>query len=67
MNVTRRSVNLREELNNYKWKVDKLTNKATNQPVDYLNHCIDGVRYVALNKLKIETPSKTKFTFHTRR
>lgn len=67
MNVTRKSVNLRKELNNYKWKVDKLTGKPVNQPVDAFNHAIDAVRYVALNRLKIDTPSKTKFTFHSRR
>lgn len=66
MNVTRSSVNLRKELNNYKWKVDKLTGKAINQPVDAFNHAIDALRYVALNRLKIETPTKTKFTFHSR-
>jgi phage terminase large subunit len=67
LNVTRASVNLRDELNNYKWKVDRMTNKALNEPVDAFNHAIDAVRYVALNKLKIDTPSKTKFTFHKRR
>jgi phage terminase large subunit len=67
INVTRSSINLREELNNYKWKVDKLTNMATNVPVDAFNHAIDALRYVALNKLKIDVPNKTKFTFHKRR
>lgn len=51
LNVTRRSVNLRKELANYKWKVDRLTGKATNEPVDAFNHCIDALRYVALNRL----------------
>lgn len=48
--VTHRSVNLRKELNNYKWKVDKLGNPE-NIPVDFFNHCIDPIRYVALNCL----------------
>jgi phage terminase large subunit len=59
LNVTRRSTNLRKELANYKWKVDRLTGKATNQPVDAFNHCIDAVRYVALNRLpKATTKSR---------
>ncbi|UOQ53067.1 PBSX family phage terminase large subunit [Hymenobacter cellulosivorans] len=51
LNVTRRSVMLRKELSNYKWKVDRLTGRPTNEPVDAFNHCIDAMRYVALNKL----------------
>lgn len=49
LNVTRRSVHLRKELANYKYRVDRLTGKATNEPVDAFNHCIDPLRYVALN------------------
>lgn len=51
LNVTRRSVNLRKELANYKWAVDRKTGKPTNEPVDAFNHCIDALRYVALNRL----------------
>jgi len=51
MNVTRRSVNLRKELNNYKWKVDKATGKTINEPIDAFNHLLDPLRYVALNKI----------------
>lgn len=50
INVTRRSVNLRKELNSYKWATDK-TGKQLNVPVDFNNHAIDALRYVALNKL----------------
>lgn len=51
LNVTRRSVNLRKELNSYKWQMDK-NGKALNIPVDFNNHAIDGIlRYPALNKL----------------
>jgi phage terminase large subunit len=49
LNVTRRSTNLRKELANYKWRIDRKTGKTTNEPVDAFNHCIDPVRYVALN------------------
>ncbi len=51
LNVTVGSVRLRKELANYKWKVDRLTGKPTNEPVDAFNHCIDALRYVALNRL----------------
>lgn len=51
LNVTLGSVNLRKELANYKYKIDRLTGKATNVPVDAFNHCIDALRYVALNRL----------------
>lgn len=57
INVTRRSVNLREELSSYKWRTDR-TGRTLNQPVDTCNHLIDPLRYVALNKLS--SPKKTK-------
>mgnify|MGYP005753475637 CR=1 FL=1 len=60
INVTRRSVNLRKELNNYKWKVDKLTGKTLNEPVDVFNHLIDPLRYVALNKLALLPTKRVK-------
>ena len=51
INITRESTNLRKELNTYKWAVDPRTEKALNVPVDFNNHLIDAIRYVALNKL----------------
>lgn len=62
INVTRRSVNLRKELSNYKWKVDKLSGKSINEPVDAFNHAIDALRYVALNKLQ-SAGARPKRTF----
>lgn len=59
LNITRRSVNLRKELGRYKWKVDK-SGKAMNEPVDSWNHLIDPLRYVALNKLKINKMSPVR-------
>mgnify|MGYP000394861229 CR=1 FL=1 len=53
--------NLVKEFKSYKWKTDKLTNRPINQPVDFMNHLIDGIRYVALNKLK--TNSRGNYTF----
>nr|WP_294796259.1 terminase large subunit [uncultured Mucilaginibacter sp.] len=50
LNITRNSVNLRKELERYKWRTD-LSGKALNEPIDRWNHLIDPLRYVALNKL----------------
>lgn len=50
LNVTQRSVNLKKELNGYKWKQTK-GGEMLNEPVDLMNHAIDALRYVALNKL----------------
>lgn len=52
MNVTSRSLNLIQELRNYKWKEDRITGQIQNVPVDKWNHAIDAVRYVALNRLR---------------
>ena len=52
IHVTKQSINLIKELNNYKWFTDKNNNKL-NKPVDMFNHALDDVRYVALNKLKV--------------
>lgn len=54
INITRRSVNLRHEIARYKWRVDR-SGKTINEPVDAYNHLIDPLRYIALNKLKINT------------
>lgn len=64
INVTRRSVNLRKELGRYKWKVDR-SNNTINEPVDAWNHLIDPLRYIALNKLKINKfkPITTRFPY----
>ena len=51
INVTRRSVNLRKELSNYKWRVEKATGNPTNEPIDKFNHALDAPRYVALNRI----------------
>ncbi len=50
LNVTQSSVNLIKELRAYKWETDR-DGKHTGRTVDYLNHGIDSVRYLALNKL----------------
>ena len=50
LNITSNSINLIKELKTYKWIVDK-TGNSINKPIDYNNHAIDALRYVALNKL----------------
>jgi phage terminase large subunit len=60
LNITQRSVNLKKELNSYKWKQDK-SGVMVNEPVDYMNHSIDALRYVALNKLAQEQQGKYVF------
>lgn len=50
LHATPRSLNLIKELRNYKWKTDK-NDRQLNQPVDSMNHTIDAIRYVCLNKL----------------
>lgn len=52
INITRTSVNLRNELGRYKWKTDS-SGRSLNIPIDKWNHLVDPLRYVALNKLKI--------------
>ena len=59
LNVTRNSVNLRKELERYKWKTDN-SGKTVNQPVDSYNHLIDPLRYVALNKLNAKGSNSIK-------
>jgi phage terminase large subunit len=51
--VTKQSTNLIKELNNYKWVTDKNGNKL-NKPVDMFNHALDAIRYVALNKMRVD-------------
>lgn len=44
--------NLTKEFKSYKWRVDRKTNKPINEPVDFMNHAIDALRYVALNRIR---------------
>lgn len=48
INITRTSVNTIKEFRSYKWSVDS-NGKSINKPVDFNNHAIDAIRYVALN------------------
>ena len=59
LNITRDSVNLRNELGRYKWCTNSSA-RTINEPVDRWNHLVDPLRYVALNKLKINNLVKPK-------
>jgi len=51
LNITKNSLNLKKELNNYSWDKDK-EGKTLNKPVDAYNHCIDALRYGAVYMLR---------------
>lgn len=51
INIVETSMNAKNEFDNYVWKEDPQTHQILNTPVDKYNHLIDGLRYVALNKL----------------
>src|SRR5258708_723423 len=59
LNITRNSINLRNELGRYKWRTER-SGRTINEPVDRWNHLIDPLRYVALNKLKINNLAQAK-------
>ena len=50
IHITRRSLNLRKEFNNYTWRQDK-EGKWLNEPIDMWNHGIDAIRYICLQKI----------------
>ena len=50
LKVTARSIGITNELKNYKYKQDKDGN-LLNETIDYFNHSLDALRYVALNRL----------------
>jgi phage terminase large subunit len=51
LKVTKRSLNLIRELNNYMFIQDK-NGKMTNEPCDAFNHCIDAIRYACYTQHK---------------
>lgn len=58
--VTKRSVNLKDELTKYNWKKDKEGN-TLNVPIDSHNHAIDAMRYGAMMKLGKRTTGTRPF------
>jgi phage terminase large subunit len=45
IHITKRSTNLIKEFRGYVWKTDR-NGVALNEPIDFLNHGIDGCRYI---------------------
>lgn len=45
ISVTRRSVHIIEEYENYAWKKDKDTGEVLNEPEEGWDHCMDAIRY----------------------
>jgi len=58
--VTKRSLNLQEELRNYVWDKDK-NGRFINKPIDKYNHCIDAARYYVLGKLLGQITKPVKY------
>jgi len=58
--VTKRSINVKDELEKYSWKKDREGN-TTNTPIDLHNHSIDALRYVAIKKLINKNTPKRMF------
>jgi phage terminase large subunit len=54
--VTKRSANLKNELQVYSWAIDKNGN-TLNEPIDANNHAIDGARYFEMMR-RIDKPFK---------
>lgn len=45
LHITKRSVKLLDELDNYKWIKDEAADTYTNEPIDAWNHALDAMRY----------------------
>lgn len=61
MLITKRSTNLKRELERYSWKKDK-EGQTLNIPEDVDNHAIDAARYLGL--MKLGKKPKPSFNFH---
>lgn len=50
LRITKNSLNLIKELRQYRWAKDR-EGRSLNAPEDIMNHAIDALRYIGLNKL----------------
>lgn len=62
INVTSASLELIKEFRAYKWDKDK-SGKSLNEPIDYMNHGIDALRYIATYALGAKNVTKPFGTF----
>lgn len=53
INITKTSLNLIKEFNNYKWAVNA-DGEKTNKPIDRFNHAIDAVRYYVMYRFELK-------------
>lgn len=60
--VTNRSLNIWKEYKNYMWLTDK-DGKIINEPQDFMNHCMDALRY-ALENLQPRNEATVTLTKH---
>lgn len=60
--VTKKSVNLINELQKYTWDKNKKTNEKLNKPIDKFNHAIDATRYHEMESLG--KPNKGKYNIN---
>lgn len=60
--VTKKSVNLINELQKYTWDKNKKTNEKLNKPIDKFNHAIDAARYHEMESLG--KPNKGKYNIN---
>lgn len=49
--ITKRSKNIKNELDNYAWLINKATGEPTGEPIDAFNHSIDAARYWVTHNL----------------
>ena len=57
--ITNTSANVLKEIKKYCWKIDKKTNKPTNEPVDLRNHAMDAMRYAIMMRFDTRTPKSS--------
>ena len=62
--VTSRSLNLIKELREYCWDSDK-EGRYINKPIGTFNHCIDAMRYLAMEEFSYRKPSTRKIRMTT--
>lgn len=55
ISVTKRSVHLLEEYDNYAWEIDKDSGETLNKPKDIWNHAMDAIRY-GFDVMRIANP-----------
>ncbi len=58
--VTKKSINLINDLKKYTWDKDKKTGSRLNKPIDNFNHAIDATRYHEMESIGLKKTFKTR-------